>query len=256
MAEDRGEARAELGALARRVGAAVRARNHHHPAVADPFTHVVRFERRGHPIAWSASESHFLIEVEHPSGVIFAAGRPDLVVGAQRPAGDAGGVAVFEAANGGGEPLAAWISAHGETLTPLDLDGDEQLLIAANRTTLIAEPRGLEGDLERLDALCVIVDALPGAASRESLDGRELPAALESLQPLLGQWAIDDDEQRALAIGRASDRELAELWQAVGPQLDAIDHALRRADGRIAGLDGLAQAALEAKRELRRRTAS
>jgi hypothetical protein len=256
MADDGGEARAELGALARLVRASVRARNHHHPAVADPFTHIIRFDRRGHPIAWSAGESHFLIEVEHPSGVVFAAGRPDLVVGAQRPPGEAGGVAVFEAANGGGEPLAAWLSAHGETLAAVDLAGDEQLLIAANRTTLIAEPRGLERDLERLDALCVIVDALPGAASRESFDGRELPAEPESLQPLLAQWAIDDDEQRTLAIERASDRELAELWQAVGPQLDAIDHALRRANCRMAGLDGLAQAALEAERELRRRTAS
>jgi hypothetical protein len=222
--------------------------------VADPFTHVVRFDRRGHPVAWSAGESHFLIEVEHPSGVVFAAGRPDLVVGAQRPAGDAGGVVVFEAANGGGEPLAAWMATHGGTLSALDMRDEEQLLVAANRTTLIAEPRGLERDLERLDALCAMVDLLPGARAAEALV--VLPADLEPLQPLLAQWAIDDDEQRALAIERASDRELAELWQAVGPQLDAIDHALQRVNGRIAGLDSLAQAALEAERELGRRAAS
>jgi hypothetical protein len=254
MAEDRGEARAELGALARLVGVSVRDRNHHHPAVADPFTHVVRFDRRGHPVAWSAGESHFLIEVEHPSGVVFAAGRPDLVVGAQQPAGDAGGVAVFEAANGGGAPLAAWMATHGGALSALDMRDEEQLLVAANRTTLITEPRGLEPDLERLDALCAMVDLLPGARAAEALV--VLPADLEPLQPLLAQWAIDDDEQRALAIERASDRELAELWQAVGPQLDAIDHALQRVNGRIAGLDSLAQAALEAERELGRRAAS
>lgn len=256
MAEDRGEVRAELAALARLVGASVRARNHHHPAVADPFTHVVRFDRRGHAIAWSANETHFLIEVEYPSGLIFAAGRPDLVVGARRPAGQTGGVAVFEAAVGGGAPLRAWMAARGGTLTALDLAGDEQLLVAANRTTLIAAPRSLERDLERLDALCAMLDLLPGADPGGPMAGAGLPAELEPLQPLLAQWAIDDDEQRAQAIERASDRELAELSQAVGPQLDAIDRALRLADSRIAGLDSLAQAALEAQGELQRRAAS
>jgi hypothetical protein len=256
MAEDREEVRAELEALARHVGASVRARNHHHPAVADPFTHVVRFDRAGHPIAWSAGASHFLIEVERPSGVVFAAGKPDLVVGAGRSAGDAGRVAVFEAASGGGEPLAAWLAAHGGALSGLELRGEEQLLVAANRTTLITEPRGLEPDLVRLDALCAVVDLLPAAGAAKPLTDAALPAELESLQPLLAHWAIDDDEQRALAIERASDRELAQLWQAVGPKLDAIDHVLQHEDGRIAGLDSLAQAALEAERELRRRTAS
>ena len=256
MAEDRGEARAELEALARHVGVSVRARNHHHPAVADPFTHVVRFDHAGHPIAWSAGASHFLIEVERPSGVVFAAGQPDLVVGARRPAGDAGGVPVFEAADRGGEPLAVWMATHGGALSCLELRGEEQLLVAANRTTLITEPRGLERDLERLDALCAIVDLLPGAGAAERIPDAALPADLEPLQPLLAQWAIEDDEQRALAVERASDRELAELWQAVGPKLDAIDHALQHDDGRIAGLDSLAQAGLEAERELRRRTAS
>ena len=147
------------------------------------------------------------------------------------------------------------MAAHGDALSALELRGEEQLLVAANRTALTAEPRGLERDLLRVDALCAMVGLLPAAGAAEPL-AVVLPADLEPLQPLLAQWAIDDDEQRGRAIERASDRELAELWQAVGPRLDAIDQALQHADGRIAGLDSLAQAALEAERELQRRTAS
>ena len=251
VATDRGEAGAELEALARLVGAPVRGRDHRHPALADPFTHVVRFNHRGHRIAWSENGSHFLIEVERPSGVVFAAGQPDLVVGARRPAGEIGGVAVFEGAAGGGAPLRAWIDAHPARVPALGIRAREQLLVAANRTTLIAEPGGLEQDMQRLDALCVMVDTLPDAVSPEPT--ADLPAGLEQLQPLLARWAIDDDEQRAVAIDHAPEDELAEVWQTVSPQLGAIDDALQQGDAGTGPLGSLAQAALEARQELQRR---
>jgi hypothetical protein len=256
MTDPREEAREEIEALARRVGAPIRRRDHRHPAATVAFTHVVRFGHLGHRIAWSANDSQFLIEVEQPSGLVFAAGQPDLVVGAARPAGVIGGVAVFETATGDGAPLRAWIDAHGAKLPALGLRGTEQLLIATNRTTLIVEPGGLEQDLRRLDALCALATTLPGAGTGKAVDAADLPTTLEPLRSLLEQWAIDDDEQRSLAIEHASDSELEELWRAVGPKLGAIDAALEHGDASSAPLGGVAQAALEAEREMQRRAAS
>jgi hypothetical protein len=81
------------------------------------------------------------------------------------------------------------------------------------------------------------------------------PTSFKPLLPLIAHWATTDDFDRSIAIREASDDSLNELWQSVKPELSAIDEflATHPTDESATSLSSLAQAAIEAGRELIRR---
>ena len=256
---------AELLEVARILGTRVRRQELRHPAVDEPFSSISRFDRGGRRLSWSASRAWFLLAIEAPSGIVFAAGQPDLVLQVRSLIGAIDGASVFESAVLQDASPRSWLRqvAHQRLLAALALRGTEQLLVAANRTSLIFPPEGVEGDLLRLERLELFVDALPsvepdrGGRTRSEERHAQLPSELRPLVQLSRRWAIDDDVDRALAIEAASEQELAELWSIVGPTLHAIDELIDTSEGcadELATTFGsLAQAALEAHAELTRR---
>ena len=83
----------------------------------------------------------------------------------------------------------------------------------------------------------------------------DTPAELAALWPLVLRWARGDDVQRVGMITTAPSEDLAELAQQVRPFLSDINAYLDRTGDaeRAVPFGDLAQAALEAEHELRRR---
>jgi hypothetical protein len=89
----------------------------------------------------------------------------------------------------------------------------------------------------------------------KTMNTRKLPTDLRTLSGAIRRWSISDDEQRADAIARASGKSLFALHDAVSPHWEAINrHLAASTDPHLeADLHSLAQAAMEAEVELRRR---
>lgn len=87
---------AELAEVARRTRSAVRGLSVAHPLAAEPFDQECRFTRDGHGVTWRTNGRLFMIDVAVASGIVFAAGRPDPILGASRPCGVAAGITIFE----------------------------------------------------------------------------------------------------------------------------------------------------------------
>ena len=102
----------------------------------------------------------------------------------------------------------------------------------------------------------------------EEIDGLQvdldrLPPDLQSLAPVIRQWAIADDEERDRRLEAASTEELAQFWLTVSPELPAINAYLERqtaAEGEepaeAIALAATAEAALAAAEVVERRTGS
>ena len=257
--------RTELAQVARRTRSAVRALNLAHPLAADPFDQECQFTRDGHRVTWRTNGRLFMIDVAAESGIVFAAGRPDPIVGASRPCGVASGITIFER-----QPFSptAWLSepGHSELVAAVGLDSNEQLLVVRNETTLIFEPRGLDVDWERLGDLLRLVDALPPddppSGTGELIDGLRFDAATvtaeqQQLLPMLRRWATGDDTTRSDQIAAASDDDLRELVAVVAPERSEIDALTDHHDEPLPDeailLGRLAEASSEAEHELARR---
>jgi hypothetical protein len=221
--------------------------------------------RDGHSVTWRTNGRLFMIDVAAASGVVFAAGRPDQIIGASQPGGAAAGVPIFVSPR---FLPTAWLSEpeHSALVAALGLGVSEQLLVAGNGTSLIVEPRGIEADWKRLDDLLLLVAALPPEdpppGSGELIDGLHFDAAgvtadLQQLLPMLRTWATGDDTVRSDQVAAASSDDLRELVTAVAGELHRIDelidsHAEPLPDEAVL-LGRLAEAAIEAQHELARR---
>jgi hypothetical protein len=202
------------------------------------FDEYAQFVHRGRRVRWYASDSRFLIEIELETASYFTRGSPvPRVLWDETPT----------------EPFR-------DELDALGLRADESLLLARNRASLFIEPRGLDGDFSLLDALCDLAKVLPLDVPETELDPNALPADLRPLLARVPAWAIDDDNDRTLRIGEASDEDLEALCAALEPHFPAInallDAAGNRASDEELALGSLAQAADEALIELERRQAS
>lgn len=257
--------RAELAQVARRARSRVSTQNLEHVLAPEPFDQECRFTRDGHAVTWRTNGRLFMIDVATASGIVFAAGRPDRIVGASRPGGVAAGVTIF--VSRGFSPT-AWLSEleHSALVAALGLGVNEQLLVARNETTLIVEPRGVEADWARLADLLLLVAALPPddppPGRGELIDGVRFDAAkvaaeLRQLLPMLRTWATGDDTARSDQIAAASEDDLQELVAVVAPKRHVIDALMDVHDEPVPDeailLGRLAEAASEAERELARR---
>ena len=257
--------RAELAQVAVRTRSRVREQTLFHQSAEEPFDQECRFSRDGHAITWRANRHLFMIEVRAASGIVFAAGRPDQIVGASHPAGAAAGVDIFVSTDFLPTP---WLSEleHATLVATLGLGRNEHLLVARNETSLIVEPRGIEADWKRLDDLLLLVAALPPddppPGRGELIDGMRFDAAvvtpeLQQLLPMLRTWATGDDTARSDRIAAASSDALRELVTTVAGELHGIDALIDSRGEPLSDeavlLGRLAEAAREAQHELARR---
>jgi hypothetical protein len=101
----------------------------------------------------------------------------------------------------------------------------------------------------------------------EEIDGLQvdlgrLPAELQSLAPLIREWATLDDDARERRLESASTEDLAQFWLAISPELPAINAYLERqaAGGQespeAVAVAATAEAALGASQVIERRTGS
>ena len=101
----------------------------------------------------------------------------------------------------------------------------------------------------------------------EEIDGLQvdldrLPPDLQSLVPVIRQWASVDEDERDRRLEAASTEELAQFWLAVSPHFPAINAYLEEqtVGGQEApeavALAATAEAALSASQVIERRTGS
>ena len=101
----------------------------------------------------------------------------------------------------------------------------------------------------------------------EEIDGLQvdldrLPPDLQSLAPVIRQWATVDEDERDRRLEAASTEELAQFWLAVSPQFPAVNAYLEEqtigADesSEAVALAATAEAALGAAQVIERRTGS
>ena len=257
--------RAELAQVASRTRSRVREQTLLHPWAKEPFDQECRFTRDDHSITWRTNGRLFMIDVAATSGIVFAVGRPDPIIGASQPAGAAAGVPIFVST---AFLSTEWLSEpeRSALVAALGLGRNEQLLVARNGTSLIVEPRGIEADWKRLDDLLLLVVALPPEdpppGSGELIDGlrfdaAEVTADLQQLLPMLRTWATGDDTVRSSRVAAASSDDLRELVTAVADELQGIDALIDSYHEPLPDeavlLGRLAEAALEAQHELARR---
>jgi hypothetical protein len=162
MTVEPSEPRAELAALTRRTGSRLRTQNLLHPLAGAAFDESCAFTRRRRRVTWATNGSLFLIEAQAASGIVFAVGRPDPILGARHPAGVVAGVTIYEIGGSRFSPR-QWL-ANQENVTLIEqlrLSAREQLLIARNGVSLLSEPQEIEADWSRLGDLLTLVSALP-----------------------------------------------------------------------------------------------
>lgn len=259
------EPRAELAQVGSRTRSRVREQTLFHPSAKEPFDQECRFARHGHSVTWRTNGRLFMIDVAAASGIVFAAGRPDQIIGVSQPGGAAAGVPIFVSPR---FVPTTWLSQpeHSALIATLGLGVNEQLLVARNGTSLVVEPRGIEADWQRLDDLLLLVAALPPEdpppGRGELIDGlrfdaAEVTADLQQLLPMLRTWAAGDDTVRSDRIAAASGDDLRELVTAVAGELHRIDALIDSQAEPLPDeavlLGRLAEAALEAQHELAQR---
>ncbi|HTU85623.1 MAG TPA: hypothetical protein VMF57_08615 [Solirubrobacteraceae bacterium] len=202
-----------------------------------------------------ANDDWLNVEIERSTSICFAAPVPDRVVGASVPLGTFAGMDVFTPRfPDRAEVVRQWLELHAAGTRALIPSEGERLLVALNRSVFVLRPSGVEKDLDRLDSLIALIEELPNAESSDRATAVVLPDPLSDLSVLAERWAIGDDERRGDMIAAAADADLDELWGEVSPRFDQINALLAaRATDRATVAGDLAQAAVEAESELRRR---
>jgi hypothetical protein len=146
-------------------------------------------------------------------------------------------------------------------LAGISLSHGERLFIWQNAAELFVMPAGTSVIWKRLDALFALLSTLPSQVqTRSRITKTDVPVALHPALPLLSRWALSDDHDRELRIGKARTRSLVVLRDTVVPLLGDIDAYLvgfgATTPESANRLGDLAQAAIEARQELNRRAVS
>lgn len=246
----------ELQAIAKRFGAPLLTLNVRWPGVSGgSFVVGCRVDQWGLPTRVMANEEWLNVEIERPTSICFAAPIPDRVLGANRRLGTFAGMDVFTPSFPDcADAVSQWLERHAAHTTALIGRDGGRVLVALNRSVFVLRPIGVEEDLDRLESLIALTAQLPCTESSELVTAMALPDQLSDLSRLAETWAVSDDDRRGDMIAVASDADLAELWDAVSPRLEQIDTLLAAgATNDLSTAGDLAQAALEAESELRRR---
>lgn len=259
--DSEGSADALLRAVADGWGVRVRASNHRVPGVGDePFRLTCSGQVGGLSLRLRSNGTWLIEEIERPTALCFAGPVPDRVLRANVAFGRFADLDIFVPAFAGDEAtssaLRRWLASHAPRLRSMLAD-DESFVVARNQSSFVHRPGTVESERRRLDELVALISTLPPERPRR-LDGPAdafVPLHLRSLAPMVSLWATSDDEHRADLIEAASTDELEALVNAVTPQLGEIDAALANDKaGDMLTLHDLAQAALEARHELSRRS--
>jgi hypothetical protein len=256
-----GSADVIVRAMADRWGARVRASNLRWPGVGDePFHLTCSGEVGGLPLRLRSSGTWLLAQIERPTALCFAGPVPDRILGADVPFGRFADLDIFVPAFAADDTatssLRRWLATNAQRLHSVLAD-DERFLVACNESAFVLRPGSIESEAARLDELVALVSALPPEPPGELASAADLvvPLHLRSLASMASLWATGDDEGRADLIEAASTDDLRTLVDAVTPHLAEIDAALANGEAEeMLGLHELAQAALEARHELARRT--
>jgi hypothetical protein len=256
------DAREDLRGIARRHGAPVRPCNLGIAGVGTLDARA-RFQSGGRRIQVATDGTWLVMHVAVATTFCFAAGMPDPIMGCRTLLTAVLDIPVFVGDREGDHNLVLrrWLgeSQCRQALIDLDLRSPELIWVANNRVMLAVSPRGVDVDLARLQTLLALTELLPldDQADRDELAALDLPAGLDGLAPLMVMWVTGDDDERSERIAAAPDRQLDALWQAVSPHLAEIDSLFDRAGPappeRVAAVGRLAEAALEAHLELKRR---
>jgi hypothetical protein len=250
-----------LRAMAARWDVRVRASNLRWPsAPGETFRLTCRGEVGGLSLRLRSNGPRLLAEIEKPTALCFAGPVPDRIVNASVPFGRFAELDIFVPSfamrEDLSEPLRRWLASNALRLRSLLAD-DEQFVIARNASHFLLRPRTIDAETLRLDELVAIVSTLPPEHTGRSATASDsvVPLHLRDLAAMAALWATDDDERRTDLIDAASNETLSALVEKVTPHLAEIDTALSydKADEML-HLHHLAQAALEAREELTRRT--
>jgi hypothetical protein len=221
-----------------------------------------RLRRQGRRVqlgATDAKENRLLLKVWCSSALNVAFGSHDPMVSATQPVGEVGGTPVL-ARRGQEAETSAWLGRDEvrAALAGIGMAGGEILTISMNDAELYAVPTEPAVVWERLDFLLALLDTLPPDPDRAlHVTKKQVPPALWPALPLLRRWGLSDDQERGERIQAARTASLASLVAAVKPLWSALN-AYLDSEPPEAGLrlGDLAQAAMEAERELNRRASA
>jgi hypothetical protein len=140
----------------------------------------------------------------------------------------------------------------------LAVTGDEQLLIALNRSILTILATNAESATSRIKAAIELLRSLGSQPRKEGVDTLPIIEGIpDAAVAGLGRWVISDDAEREEALAAASSTDLSALAAFLDTWADALRTALPRldqSDPEAAVIWGsLAETAAEAQTEIRRR---
>lgn len=207
-------------------------------ALGTPLTRTqglerIDFRRRRRRVRWFAQRPMLVHVTGFQTTIAFAAGQPQPLQLLRTPLSIRAPMPLFGRRDGRWSP-ATWLArdTNLQLLARLDLRQDDYVSLALNWLTWSFQPRGVEPDLERFEALLSVADALPVADQPTGgIDGLEadlsrLPAPLRSLVPLIRTYAISDDVLRAEQLAAAPSADIAALTALTKEQWDAINQFL------------------------------
>ena len=199
------------------------------------------------------------IRLHSESEIAFSTPRPDPILGTLTSLlGQVAGRDVYVNAGGLWSPI-PWIysSAAVAALSAIDIEGGELLTVTGGGPFALVHSAGIDSDWRRLQQLVALARLLPNGTSQESLEPLSLPEELRDLVSLLSRWAISDDGERSDLVESAETADLRDLVDRVQPRLPRIAKFLGEAKDhteQASALEALAQSAMEAAHELKRRS--
>jgi hypothetical protein len=226
------------------------------------FSLHCRFTRSGRKIECGANEELVSLHVRCATAIAIAVGGQDPIWASTTSIAPWRDLPVFVNERLKAETV-GWFNET-ETaalLAQMELLQGERLFVWQNAAELFVLPRDTSSMWNRLDILCKLVGTLPPDTQvKQRLSKADVPMDLRAALPLLSRWAISDDQTREERIGRARTPSLVALRDAVVPLLGRIDAYIEgfgpTPPKSATRFGDLAQAAIEARQEVDRRSAN
>lgn len=251
-------ARDSLAAIAARAGVKTRAANLSYRGVRENFERRASFKLRGFQVELFAGGPSLYALFKREGKSLWSTPRPDPILGLDALLGQVAGHDVFVSAQKLGSPI-PWIYRPDvvAALQAVEVRDEELFTFDLGGASALLSTRGGDADWRRLELIAALLELAPAGTQKRTADRRALPEDLRDLHPLLEKWGKTDDAERSDLVERADNDALDQLVNRVRPKLGRIAEFLSDTapqDADLAGsLDALAQAAMEAEREIARR---
>jgi hypothetical protein len=226
------------------------------------FSLHCRFTRNGLKIECGANEELVSFQVRCATAIAIAVGGQDPIRASTISIAPWRDLPAFVNVRLKAETV-GWFNDSGTAalLAQMELVRRERLFVWRNAAELFVLPDDTSAMWKRLDIFCKLVHSLPPDSQlKPRISKADVPQDLGAAVPLLSRWAISDDQAREERIGRARTASLVALRDAIVPLLGRIDAYI---DGfgptppeSATRFGDLAQAAIEARQEVDRRSAS